>query len=82
MSLRDAWNPRFVWFCRSKGIHNPADFIHESNRMLEFVEWNTGKIKEFFNVDPNAFYMGIYANKLRDFAAYDKWLESQYGVIE
>lgn len=85
MSLKDNWNPRFIQFCRSKGIQNPADFIAEDNRMTEFVTWNDSKIAEFKKVSPQSFFQGRYwSNRsgLKDFAAYNKWLAEQYGEIE
>lgn len=78
--IKGEWNPRFVWFCRSKGLWNPADFDSSNGKMLEFTTWNSAKIREFAKVSPESFYHGMYETRLVKFAEYDKWLEKQFAI--
>jgi hypothetical protein len=80
-SLKD-WNHRFVQFCRSQEIQDPTAFDSSEGKILDFVAWNTAKLKEFEIASPESFLQGRFGKLLSDFAAYDAWLAKQYGEIE
>lgn len=69
------WNPRYVNYARAHGRDPDAMLAFDKERhplacMMEFVFWNSDRLRDFSKVSPESFV----ADGIRDHAAYDEWL--------